>query len=29
VVTVGIFAQRPADVILMADDAGVKRLDRR
>ena len=29
VVTVGIFAQRPADVILMAEDAGVKRLDRR
>ena len=29
VVTVGIFAQRPADVILMADDAGVRRLDRR
>ena len=25
VVTVGIFAQRPADVILMAEDAGVKR----
>ena len=29
VVTVGIFAQRPADVILMAEDAGVKRLERR
>ncbi|MCC7257507.1 MAG: ribose-5-phosphate isomerase RpiA [Gammaproteobacteria bacterium] len=29
VVTVGIFAQRPADVILIADDSGVKRLDRR
>lgn len=29
VVTVGIFAQRPADVILMAQDAGVKRFDRR
>lgn len=29
VVTVGIFAQRPADVILMAEDAGVKRIDRR
>ena len=29
VVTVGLFANRPADVILMADDSGVKRLDRR
>lgn len=29
VVTVGIFAQRPADVILMGEAAGVKRLDRR
>jgi ribose 5-phosphate isomerase A len=29
VVTVGIFANRPADVILMAEDAGIKRLDRR
>ncbi len=29
VVTVGLFALRPADVILMADDSGVKRLDRR
>ena len=29
VVTVGLFAQRPADVILMAENAGVKRLDRR
>ncbi len=29
VVTVGIFAQRPADVILVAEDGGVKRLDRR
>jgi ribose 5-phosphate isomerase A len=28
VVTVGLFAQRPADVILMADDAGIRRLDR-
>jgi ribose 5-phosphate isomerase A len=29
VVTVGIFAQRPADVILMADNSGVRRLERR
>ena len=29
VVTVGIFAQRPADVILMAEGGGIKRLDRR
>lgn len=29
IVTVGLFALRPADVILMADDRGVKRLDRR
>jgi len=29
VVTVGIFAQRPADVILMAEDAGIRRLERR
>lgn len=29
IVTVGIFAQRPADVILMAEGAGVRRLDRR
>jgi len=29
VVTVGIFAQRPADVILMAEDDGVRQLDRR
>ena len=29
VVTVGIFAQRPADVILVAEDGGVKRLERR
>lgn len=29
VVTVGIFAQRPADVILMAGDSGVRRLERR
>lgn len=29
VVTVGIFAQRPADVILMAEADGVRRLDRR
>ena len=29
IVTVGLFANRPADVILMADDSGVKRLDRR
>jgi ribose 5-phosphate isomerase A len=29
VVTVGIFAGRPADVILVADDKGVKRFDRR
>lgn len=28
VVTVGIFAQRPADVILMATDSGIKRFDR-
>ncbi len=28
IVTVGIFALRPADVILMADDDGVKRLER-
>jgi ribose 5-phosphate isomerase A len=29
VVTVGIFAQRPADVILIAEDSGLKRLERR
>lgn len=29
VVTVGIFAQRPADVILVAEAEGVRRLDRR
>jgi len=29
VVTVGLFAQRPADVILIADDNGVRQLDRR
>ena len=29
IVTVGLFANRPADVILMAEDGGVKRLDRR
>jgi ribose 5-phosphate isomerase A len=29
VVTVGIFALRPADVILIAEDKGVRRLDRR
>jgi ribose 5-phosphate isomerase A len=29
VVTVGIFAGRPADVILIAEDKGVRRLDRR
>ena len=29
IVTVGLFAQRPADVILMAEDAGVKRMERR
>jgi len=29
IVTVGLFALRPADVILLADDSGVKRLDRR
>lgn len=29
VVTVGIFAHRPADIILMATDAGIKRFDRR
>ncbi|MBM4196081.1 MAG: ribose-5-phosphate isomerase RpiA [Gammaproteobacteria bacterium] len=29
VVTVGLFAQRPADVILMAGDSGIKRLERR
>ena len=29
IVTVGLFANRPADVILMADDGGVKRMDRR
>ena len=29
VVTVGIFAQRPADVILVAEDSGVKRHERR
>jgi ribose 5-phosphate isomerase A len=29
IVTVGLFANRPADVILMADDSGIKRLDRR
>lgn len=29
IVTVGLFANRPADVILMAEETGVKRLDRR
>jgi len=29
IVTVGLFANRPADVILMADGASVKRFDRR
>ncbi|MEO7386876.1 MAG: ribose-5-phosphate isomerase RpiA [Gammaproteobacteria bacterium] len=29
IVTVGLFANRPADVILMAEDGGVRRLDRR
>ncbi|MEZ5565550.1 MAG: ribose-5-phosphate isomerase RpiA [Gammaproteobacteria bacterium] len=29
IVTVGLFANRPADVILMASDSGIKRLDRR
>ncbi len=29
IVTVGLFANRPADVILMAEDGGIKRLDRR
>ncbi|TFG87910.1 MAG: ribose-5-phosphate isomerase RpiA [Chromatiales bacterium] len=29
IVTVGLFANRPADVILMASENGVKRLDRR
>jgi len=29
IVTVGLFANRPADVILMADGTGVKRFDRR
>jgi ribose 5-phosphate isomerase A len=29
VVTVGLFAQRPADVLLIAGDTGVRRLDRR
>jgi ribose 5-phosphate isomerase A len=29
VVTVGIFAQRPADVILIGENSGVRRLDRR
>lgn len=29
VVTVGIFAQRPADVILLAEDSGVKRMERK
>lgn len=29
VVTVGLFANRPADVILMATDSGIKRFDRR
>lgn len=29
IVTVGLFANRPADVILLAEDGGVKRLDRR
>ena len=29
IVTVGLFANRPADVILLADDSGVKRMDRR
>jgi len=28
VVTVGIFAQRPADVILLAEDAGIRKLER-
>lgn len=29
VVTVGLFAQRPADVILMASDQGIRRMDRK
>ena len=29
IVTVGLFANRPADVILLAEDSGVKRMDRR
>jgi ribose 5-phosphate isomerase A len=29
IVTVGLFANRPADIILMAEDGGVKRMDRR
>ena len=29
IVTVGLFANRPADVILIAGDGGVKRMDRR
>jgi ribose 5-phosphate isomerase A len=29
IVTVGLFANRPADVILIADDGGVRRMDRR
>jgi ribose 5-phosphate isomerase A len=29
IVTVGIFAVRPADVLLIADDKGVRRLDRK
>ena len=29
IVTVGLFANRPADVILMAEESGIKRLDRR
>ena len=29
IVTVGLFANRPADVILLADDSGVQRMDRR
>lgn len=29
VVTVGIFAHRPADILLIADDKGIRRMDRR
>jgi ribose 5-phosphate isomerase A len=29
IVTVGLFANRPADVILMADESGIRRLERR